>query len=180
MTTTAAEQGPAPVTTGEQHTGDGGDAAKEFKPVTTQDDLDRIVQQRLARERTKYADYDDLKAKASEFDKSQEAQKTELQKAIDRATKTEGAAAEASLTALRYEVALEKGLTAVQAKRLVGKTKDELSADADELVASFKDDGQTAPKTPGLPRERLRGGGNPDTEVDETDPRKLAEGLRIY
>lgn len=46
---------------------------------------------------------------------------------------------------LRLTVALEKGLTASQAKRLVGNTKDELMADADELVQSFGGQGKTDP-----------------------------------
>jgi hypothetical protein len=37
----------------------------------------------------------------------------------------------------RAEVAQEKGLTAAQAKRLVGKTRDELAADADDLLKTF-------------------------------------------
>lgn len=157
--------------------GDGGDGTKEFRPIASQDDLDRIVQQRLARERAKFADYDDLKTKASELDKLQEGQKTELQKASDRATTSEAKTTEAELRALRLEVAMDKGLTAVQAKRLVGKTKEELEADADELIASFKSDdgGDGGKKKPtGLPKERLRGGGDPTEDVEETDPRKLA------
>lgn len=38
---------------------------------------------------------------------------------------------------LKLRVALDKGLTLVQAKRLVGETEEELMADADELLASF-------------------------------------------
>lgn len=38
------------------------------------------------------------------------------------------------LTVARLEIALEKGLTARQAKRLVGKTRDELEDDADALL----------------------------------------------
>lgn len=41
----------------------------------------------LSRERSKYADYDDLKAKAQQFDAAQEAGKTELQKANEKAAK---------------------------------------------------------------------------------------------
>ena len=52
----------------------------------TQADLDRIVQDRLSREREKYGDYDALKAKAEKFDQIEEASKTELQKATERAT----------------------------------------------------------------------------------------------
>lgn len=36
-----------------------------FDPITSQEDLDKIVGARLAREREKYADYDDLKAAAA-------------------------------------------------------------------------------------------------------------------
>ena len=51
----------------------------------TQADLDRIVKDRLTREREKYGDYDALKAKADKFDEIEEASKTELQKATEKA-----------------------------------------------------------------------------------------------
>lgn len=41
------------------------------------------------------------------------------------------------LEQLRREVADEKGLTPAQARRLVGTTRDELEADADEVLAAF-------------------------------------------
>jgi hypothetical protein len=54
-----------------------------YTPPASQEDLNRIVEQRLARERGKYADYDDLKAKAAKFDEADAASKTELQKLQD-------------------------------------------------------------------------------------------------
>lgn len=54
----------------------------------TQADVDRIVQDRLARESAKYGDYDDLKRRVTEAD---EASKSELQKASERAEKAEAA-----------------------------------------------------------------------------------------
>lgn len=57
--------------------------ADEFTPITSQDELDRRVGERLARERQKFADYDDLKAKATKFDEAQAAAKTELQQLQD-------------------------------------------------------------------------------------------------
>lgn len=51
----------------------------------TQADLDRIVKDRLKRESEKYGDYDALKAKADKFDEIEEASKTELQKATEKA-----------------------------------------------------------------------------------------------
>lgn len=46
----------------------------------TQAEMDSIIEGRLARERQKYADYDDLKEKASKYDEYQAQNKTELQK----------------------------------------------------------------------------------------------------
>lgn len=46
----------------------------------TQAEMDSIIEGRLARERQKYADYDDLKEKASKYDEYQTQNKTELQK----------------------------------------------------------------------------------------------------
>ena len=39
-----------------------------FKPVTSQEDLDRIIENRLVRERKKFADYDQLKEQAGKID----------------------------------------------------------------------------------------------------------------
>lgn len=61
-----------------------------FTPPASQADLDKIIQDRIARERNKFADYDSLKAKATEYDQFKESSKTEQQKAID-AAKAEGA-----------------------------------------------------------------------------------------
>lgn len=62
----------------------------EFAPIQSQEDFDRRIQDRLARERAKYSDYDTLKSAAGEFEQFKEASKTEQQKAID-AAKSEGA-----------------------------------------------------------------------------------------
>lgn len=50
------------------------DEATEFEPITSQEQLDGILKGRLARERekatAKFADYDELKAKAAKFDEA--------------------------------------------------------------------------------------------------------------
>ena len=89
----------------------------------TQADVDRIVRERVQRERAKYADYDDLKAKA-------DGAKT----VEDRLAEIESKHAEAERRAMRAEIANAKGLTPTQAKRLIGTTREELEADADELL----------------------------------------------
>lgn len=66
----------------------------------TQEQLDAIISERALREtRTKFADYDELKAKAAEFDKAKEAEKTELEKAQAAREKAEAKAKEAEARA---------------------------------------------------------------------------------
>lgn len=56
----------------------------------------------------------------------------------------------------RAEVAAEKGLTAAQIKRLQGNTREELLADADDLLAAFP---AAPPPPPGTPRPDPSQGG---------------------
>lgn len=73
---------------------DTNDGGATFTPPATQADLDRVIEQRLARERSKYADYDALKEKAAKFDQVDEATKTELQKALDAVAEKDAKLAE--------------------------------------------------------------------------------------
>jgi hypothetical protein len=123
-------------------------AENEFKPITSQEDLDKLIGARINKVKSQFADYDDIKTKAAEFDKAQEASKTELEKAAERAAQAERERDELRLAHARAEVALAKGLTPTQAKRLVGTTKDELEADADELLADLVHQGQGRPQEP--------------------------------
>lgn len=91
-------------------------------------------------------------------------------------------AGETSIETMRLRVALEKGLTPFQAKRLVGTTQDELEADADELVKSWggsgeegEDDGE---KPPSRQPRRLANAGDPDpTGDDGVDVAKALESI---
>lgn len=104
----------------------------------TQDEVNTIVQERLFKERKKYEgiDLEALKEKASKFDEMEEANKTELQKANERAI-----ALEAELNSLksaneirdiREKVAKE---TNVPASLLTGTTEEECKAQADGIKA---------------------------------------------
>lgn len=102
----------------------------------------------------------------------EESQKTETERLTERLT----AAEKRALDAVRYEVALDKGLTRSQAKRLVGNTPEELAADADELLADLGHTEATPPVTR-RPAERLRGGSEPEQEPEEKDVRKIGERM---
>lgn len=99
--------------------------AGEFKPITSQDELNRIIGERV--KRAKPADYDELKAKASEFDKVAEASKTELQKAIERAEAAEKKAAsfEAKEQRAAWAADIVKD-SGVPPEALRGSTREEL------------------------------------------------------
>ena len=134
------------------------DPAPEPDQTFTQADVDRIVRERVKREREKFADYDDLKAKAGSA--------TTLE---ERVAQIERQARESEERALRAEVANVKGLTATQAKRLIGSTREELEADADELLADI---GAQKKQGNHVPRE----GNNPKSGGDD-DARAFAREL---
>lgn len=102
------------------------------KPET--DDLGDAGKKALAAERDarKAAEKELAKYRKAEADKA-DADKSEAEK---RAA-AERRAVDAELRATRLEVAHDKGLTLAQAKRLVGSTRDELEADADEILKDF-------------------------------------------
>jgi|SRR5690606_13073795 len=129
--------------------GDGGynHVRASFKAPESQEELDRIVQKRIDRERSKFSDYDELKAKAARLSELEEASKSELQKAQERAEAAERALAAATVTAARAEVAAAKG---VPANLLSGDTREALEASADALIA-FRD--ETARKGNYVPSE---------------------------
>lgn len=115
--------------------------------------------------------------KAKKLDELEDASKSEVEKATAKVTEAEKRAQEAELRALRLEIAAEKGLTPAQAKRLVGTNREELEADADELVETFKpDDNGGKQPPPGKPKENLRGGSDP-TEDPEPDLRKVVDKI---
>lgn len=118
----------------------------------------------------------ELEEKAARLDELENANKSEQQRAQEAREAAEKRAHDAEQRLLRLEVATEKGLTPAQARRLVGTTREELEADADELLESF---GTPTPPpgeaVPRRPREALRPGGRGEPEPpEETDPRKLA------
>lgn len=110
-----------------------------------------------------------------------DADKSELQKATDRATEAEKRAAASEAKALKYEVAADLGIQAKHLKYLGGATKEEIEESAKGILEDFPEIYDAKPDTdsgkPTRPKERLRSGAAPDEEPDESDPRKLAESV---
>ncbi len=98
--------------------------AGEFQAITSQDQLDKLIAKRVARERAKYADYDDLKAiaqKAGESNAQLKAEVEALKKAADR----------------REWVEQVAGETGIPAGVLRGETLEEIQAHAKALGEAF-------------------------------------------
>lgn len=120
---------------GGQGGGDGGqNSGGENRPLS-QADVDRIVQQRLAREREKFADYDDVKAKAAELDKIREAEKTDLEKLQGQYEELLGKHSQTEHRLRITRAAAKHGLSEDAAAFLHGETDEEVDAAAAKLAA---------------------------------------------
>lgn len=119
----------------------------------SQADVDRIVADRLQRERQKYVDYDALKDKATKFDELEEASKTELQKATEKAAslqkELDGLKQAETVRQIRAKVSQETG---VPETLLTASTEEECKAQADAIKAyadpgypKVKDGGESRP-----------------------------------
>lgn len=80
--TTQAEQQP-----------DGG-STSGYTPPATQQELNRIISERVDRERKKFGDYEDLRAKAARLDELEAANKSDIEKATEKVTAAEAAVAQ--------------------------------------------------------------------------------------
>ena len=108
----------------------------------TQAEVNALINKRYAEIKSKYEDYDVLKEKAKKFDEAEEASKTELQKATEKAdalqAKLDKLEAEKAAIEIREKVAKEKG---IPAHLLKGSTEEECNAQADELLAYMNPQG---------------------------------------
>lgn len=116
----------------------------DFTPITTQEEFDAAIKDRLTRDREaqakktaeKYADYEELKTKTAEYEK-QIAGFTEQLKGVEEKDKKiaelEGSVKKYETSALKTKIAHEAGLDYSLATRLSGETEDEIRADAKSL-----------------------------------------------
>lgn len=161
---------------GDDSPDDGGDDDEE--PVAR---LRRQARHHESENRRLKAELEKARKAEERLQEIENAQKSEAERAAEEREAAKREAAEARLELARTRVALRKGLTESQARRLQGTTEEELEADADELLKDLRpvddDEGDDLPRRP---RERLRSPSRPERDVEETDPRKLAASLPRY
>lgn len=124
----------------------------------TQDELNAILAEDRRKTAARYADYDDLKAAKAKLDQVEDAAKTELQKAVDRATaaeterdalkqaETDRQAADAHATQVKTWTDAAAKKNGIPADAIKGATEEEIFAHAKQLAALL-------PRTASAPRE---------------------------
>ena len=131
-------------------------ATKEVEVKTfTENEVNDIVKERLARERKKYEgiDLEALKSKAAKFDEMEAANKSELEKANDKVQALEaelnGIKKANELNTMREAVAKEIG---IPANLLTGTTEDECREQAEAIKEFASPSGYPAVKDGGEPQ----------------------------
>lgn len=135
---------------------------QEETKTFSQEEVNAIVGDRLKREREKYADYESLREKAAKLDEIEEASKSELQKATERAQQLEaelnGLRKADELRKIRESVANETG---VPANLLSGEDEETLKSQAMAIKAyatngnaypQIKDGGEVITPQTGSPK----------------------------
>lgn len=112
----------------------------EFTPITTQEEFDAAIKGRLERERSKYADYDDLKKSASESSTriaDLTAEITKLKSAAEAHKKEiedrDGKIKAYETRSVKTRIAREAGLGWDAVDFLTGDDEDSIKASADAL-----------------------------------------------
>ena len=172
-----------PVMGGSEDGGDGGggeggsSGGNEGAGETfTQAQLDKIVGQRVAEERAKYADYDDAKAKAAKYDAEDAEGKTPDQRisALETQLAEERSARQkAEVAQLRSDRAAGvEGFPKSLVKKLTGTTAEEIDAEITEIMGDLKI--TTDDRRPDGSGGSSRGGGN------QAKPSTMSAGTELY
>lgn len=145
------------------------------KPITTQEQLNTVIADRIQRERAKYADYDTLKAnaekykdydtlktKADAYDADKKKWETDLAAATAKVAEQTKKITDYETDATKTKVANELGLPFALKDRLQGTTEEEIRKDAESLQKWV---GSTGSKTTVLPlASNGETGGDKDAE----------------
>lgn len=129
---------------------------EEFKPITTQQEFDSMVGERLKRAEEKYsqkyADYDDLKKKTTEYEKQIAEFTKQLEEANKKVSGHDKEVADLNAKIKGYEtnsvkmrIAHETGIPYELAGRLSGEDEASIRKDAENLSKIIGRSGAVAP-----------------------------------
>lgn len=156
---TNAGEPPAPDAGADRHA-DGADRAdSSYSPPATQEELERIINARLGRERAKY---DHLKAAAEELATIKDSQKTDQERQSEALRSAEERAAKAEAGLLRFEVAREKDVA--EWADLLSGDREDMEAQADRILKRLEK--AKAPRSPRPDPNQGRPSSGPKSTAD--------------
>lgn len=139
----------------------------------SQEQVDAIVKDRLAREREKYKDYNALKGKAVEYDKQQEASKKAQEQVEALQKELSGLKEQEKIRSIRTKVS---GETGVPSELLTGDSEEDCKTQAEAILKFAK-----GSKYPGIKETEHRKNTviqtNPSGEPSEADFREMAHQI---
>lgn len=120
-----------------------------FKTIETQEELDQIIESRLARQKEtlekQFADYDQLKTRNEELEKEVGTLQTTLNETTEKSKSYDTTISDLNAKIAGYEtanlrtqIALKNGLPLDLADRLVGEDEESLNADAQRFAGFVK------------------------------------------
>lgn len=107
----------------------------------TQDEVDHIIEKRVARERQKYADYDDLKSKVDDLN-------TKLKTTSDEKVELEKKLGAAELATDRVKILHKYNVPENLQEFVNGETVEDMTKQAEKLAESIKGGKVPITKTP--------------------------------
>lgn len=146
----------------------------EFKPITSQEELNDALKARLDRERAKFKDYADLKAKATKLDEIERANMSELEKVNGQLNDVASERDTSRQEALRLRKAIEHGLSLEDADLfLTGSDEDTLDAQAKRLATRAAEqaasEAERKKKNPIVPKEGTSTQSGTTTEEEDRE-----------
>lgn len=128
-------------------TKDGDNYVEVSDPLLPQADVDSIVEKRLERERSKYADYDTLKEKAGKVETIKSEFETKLKEKDTKLSEFEKELGKAKLETDKVKIVHEFKLADDLHEFVVGDTADEMRARAEKLAKGITGGGVRVDKT---------------------------------
>ena len=101
-----------------------------FEPIETQEALDKIIKERVERERAKYADYDELKKKIASHNSDIDNLKKQAEK---DASELKAKIKVYEMKEMRLKAAKDAGLSYDLADRIAGDDEESMKKDAEAL-----------------------------------------------
>lgn len=102
----------------------------EFEPITTQEQLDAALDSRLQEELAKFSDYEELKKKNADYEKTLAANSKTI-------AQLQGQVKSYEVNSLKSHIARELGIPEGMAGRLCGETEEDIRQDAQTMAGFF-------------------------------------------